>query len=146
MTTPQRDWRPRQHDKCWQLSSHDRAPPRVYVSINEPPSTLAGVTLHRVGKVLANSCQQQAKSSGFFLLHVPPTRPVLLIQDGHSTHVSIELVELARENGVYLLCLPSHSSHVLQPLDVGIYKFLKTFFFQSVSEIPYGKTWSSNNH
>ena len=31
----------------------------------------------------------------FFLANIPPTRPVLLIMDGHGTHMSIELIELA---------------------------------------------------
>ena len=50
----------------------------------------------------------------FFLKSSPPTRPVLLGQDGHSSHVSIELIEMTRENGVFLLCLPAHTSHILQ--------------------------------
>ena len=41
----------------------------------------------------------------FFIKSIPPTRPVLLIQDGHSSHVSIELVELARENNIYIYCV-----------------------------------------
>lgn len=56
---------------------------------------------------------------GFFLQHIPPTRPVLLIMDGHGSHMSIDLIELAQSNGVHILCLPSHTTHVLQPLDVG---------------------------
>ena len=45
--------------------------------------------------------------------------PVLLILDGHSTHTkNIELIDLSRENGVVLLCLPPHCSHIMQPLDV----------------------------
>ena len=64
----------------------------------------------------------------FFIKNIPPTRPVLLIQDGHSSHVSTELVDLARENNIYLLCLPSHTSHILQPLDVGCFKSFKANF------------------
>ena len=32
----------------------------------------------------------------FFVANIPPARPVLLIQDGYESHVSIELVELER--------------------------------------------------
>ena len=64
----------------------------------------------------------------FFLKSIPPTRPVLLVQDGHSSHVSIELIEMARENNVCLLCLPAHTSHILQPLDVGVFKSFKSSF------------------
>ena len=48
--------------------------------------------------------------------------------DGHSSHVSIEVIQLARDNGVHLLCLPSHTTHILQPLDVGVFKLFKSNF------------------
>ena len=70
----------------------------------------------------------------FFLCSIPPTRPVLLLQDGHRTHVSIELIELAHLNDVHLLCLPAHTSHLLQPLDVGVFKPFKTNFNKACSK------------
>ena len=36
----------------------------------------------------------------FFLSCIPPTRPVLLIEYGHSSHISIDVIKLARENSV----------------------------------------------
>lgn len=67
----------------------------------------------------------------FFIEHIPPTRPVLLITDGHASHLSIELIELARANGIFLLCLPAHTTHILQPLDVGVLKSFKSYFSKS---------------
>ena len=64
----------------------------------------------------------------WFITVIPPARPVLLIEDGHASHISIELIELARANEIYMLCLPAHTTHVLQPLDVGVFKSFKTFF------------------
>lgn len=64
----------------------------------------------------------------FFIAHIPPARPVLLIQHGHSSHVSLDVITLARDNDVHLLCLPSHTTHLLQPLDVGVFKSLKSNF------------------
>ena len=52
----------------------------------------------------------------FFINSILPARPVLLIQDGHGSHISTELVERARTNDMHLLCLPSHTTHLLQPL------------------------------
>lgn len=52
-------------------------------------------------------------------------RPVLLIYDGHSTHVNVKLVELARDNNIKILKLPPHTSHLLQPLDLAVFKSLK---------------------
>ena len=48
----------------------------------------------------------------FFISSIPASRPVLLI-------MSLGNIELARENNIHLLCLPSHTSHILlAPLDV----------------------------
>ena len=62
----------------------------------------------------------------FFIASIPPARPVLLIEDGHASHISVEVIELARRNNIHLLCLPSHTTHLLQPLDVGVFKSLKS--------------------
>lgn len=63
-----------------------------------------------------------------FIKSIPPARPVLLIEDGHSSHITLDVIELARENGIHLLCLPSHSSHILQPLDIGVFKSFKVHY------------------
>ena len=67
-------------------------------------------------------------SSG--LAKIPPTHSVLVIKDGHSSHISIDVIQLARDNGIHLLCLPAHTIyiHLLQPLDVGVFKSLKSKF------------------
>lgn len=57
-----------------------------------------------------------------FLEHIPSKRPVLLLLDGHVSHSSIELLQLAKANNVILFCLPSHSTHLYQPLDTGVFR------------------------
>ena len=37
----------------------------------------------------------------FFVASIPPTRPVLLIEDAHSSHISLEVIKLAKENDIY---------------------------------------------
>ncbi|CAE1309735.1 unnamed protein product [Acanthosepion pharaonis] len=58
-----------------------------------------------------------------FIQHTGCTkeRPVLLILDNVEEHITIKTIDLARENGVLLLTLPSHTSHRLQPLDKAVY-------------------------
>jgi len=51
--------------------------------------------------------------------------PKLLYLDGHGSHVSLELIDLAIANNVTLLCLPAHSSAHFQPLDVAVYSEVK---------------------
>ena len=49
-------------------------------------------------------------------------------------HISIELIELASANNVHLLCLPAHTTHILQPLDVGVFKSFKSNFSKACSK------------
>ncbi|XP_052258629.1 uncharacterized protein LOC127863270 [Dreissena polymorpha] len=46
---------------------------------------------------------------------------ILLLLDGHRSHVSLILAEWAKENGIILYVLLAHTSHLLQPLDVACY-------------------------
>ncbi len=67
-------------------------------------------------------------------------RPVLLVLDGHKTHTkNLELIDMAREKGVVLLCLPPHCSHRLQPLDVAFMKPLSGYYENEV------RTWLRTN-
>ena len=52
-----------------------------------------------------------------FVKAIGPQRPQLLLWDGHASHVSYNMVTKARENGIIVLLLPSHTSNWLQPLD-----------------------------
>jgi hypothetical protein len=54
----------------------------------------------------------------------------LLILDGHISHVSVEVVQEARVAGLDFFTFPSHTLHVLQPLDVSVFKSFKQFFRQ----------------
>ncbi|KAK3099590.1 hypothetical protein FSP39_006586, partial [Pinctada imbricata] len=58
-----------------------------------------------------------------FLKYVPGRGddPVLLILDGHKSHVSVGLTDWARQQNIIIFVLPAHTSHFLQPLDVGCY-------------------------
>jgi hypothetical protein len=55
--------------------------------------------------------------------HIP--RPILLIFDGHTSHLSLKTARLAMDNNIHLLCLPAHATHILQPLDVYTLKYVK---------------------
>ncbi len=49
----------------------------------------------------------------------------LLFLDGHASHLTLELVEKAKANNIILFKLPAHASHLIQPLDVGVFKTTK---------------------
>lgn len=70
-----------------------------------------------------------------FIQFVKPTAedPVLLILDGHSTHTkNLDALLMAKENAVHILCLPPHTTHRLQPLDVSFMLPLSAFYEQEV--------------
>ena len=54
---------------------------------------------------------------------------MLLLFDGHSSHTqNLNVVLKAREYNVSLICLPSHCTHRLQPLDVAFFKSLNVHY------------------
>lgn len=53
------------------------------------------------------------------------SEPSLLIYDGHSTHVQPAVLEIAKEHNITIIKLPPHSSHLLQPLDLAVFKAFK---------------------
>ena len=54
-------------------------------------------------------------------MNVSPNNPAILFLDNHSSHLSIEAIALAKQNGLHLLTFPPHCSHRLQPLDVCVH-------------------------
>ena len=59
----------------------------------------------------------------------------MLCVDGHASHITTAAVQHAIQNKIILLCLPSHSTHVLQPLDVGIFAPLATHYKNNILKI-----------
>ncbi|KDQ06448.1 hypothetical protein BOTBODRAFT_121535, partial [Botryobasidium botryosum FD-172 SS1] len=48
-------------------------------------------------------------------------KPIVLLFDGHGSHVTSEMVNAAFEHNIFLFCLPPKTTHKLQPLDVGVF-------------------------
>jgi hypothetical protein len=44
--------------------------------------------------------------------------PIVVFCDGHSSRFSTRIWKLMKENNIILICIPSHSSHLLQVLDL----------------------------
>jgi hypothetical protein len=45
----------------------------------------------------------------------------LLLLDGHTTHLTIEVWEYCKEENIILFTTPPHLTHLVQPLDVGVF-------------------------
>ena len=48
-----------------------------------------------------------------FVLETKETRPLLLLFDGHLTHMSLEAMELAMENDISIVKLSAHCTDLL---------------------------------
>ncbi|RPA71925.1 CENP-B protein, partial [Ascobolus immersus RN42] len=58
----------------------------------------------------------------------------LLIWDSHISHVSLDVRYFGVENKIHLLTYPGHQTHKLQPLDVGIFSPLSTYYKQHLEK------------
>jgi hypothetical protein len=66
-----------------------------------------------------------------FLCHALAVRPLLLLLDGHSSHYNPSTVKMAAKEKVIIFCLPPHTTHIAQPLDVSSFSALKTAWHQN---------------
>ncbi|XP_054709205.1 uncharacterized protein LOC129218910 [Uloborus diversus] len=69
-----------------------------------------------------------------FHSHVKSTlhQPYLLLLDNHDSHLSIQVLNFCKDNGIILLSFPPHTSHRLQLLDVSVYGPFKRYYFAAV--------------
>ena len=60
-----------------------------------------------------------------FLQLAVRARPLIIVLDGQSSQYQPELVQYAKEKDVIPFCLPPHTTHESQPLDLNVFKPLK---------------------
>ena len=66
---------------------------------------------------------------------------LLLFLDNFEAHLDPRVLEMAAANGVHMIAFPAHSTHILQPLDVGIMQPLKHYYTQ----VPNSQRSSTQN-
>ena len=59
----------------------------------------------------------------------------MLVLDGHESHQSIDFEDYCKEENTIPICLPSHSSHLTQPLDVGLFGPLKKAYGKEIEVV-----------
>lgn len=59
----------------------------------------------------------------------------LLILDGHESHISVEFQQYCQKHHIITLCMPPHSSHLLQPLDVSCFSPLKNSYGKQIEKL-----------
>ena len=91
------------------------------LTLNEVPETIYALT----DNGWSNSEVFDIWFHNHFLAYAPIARPLLLLMDGHSSHYNPSTIKTAAAQQVILFCLPPHTTHIAQPLDVASFGVLK---------------------
>ncbi|KAM9938270.1 hypothetical protein OXX80_002219 [Metschnikowia pulcherrima] len=59
----------------------------------------------------------------------------LLILDGHGSHLTPKFEKICKENKIITICMPAHSSHILQPLDLVCFSVLKGSYYKMIEKL-----------
>ena len=57
-----------------------------------------------------------------FIGCIPSHNPVVFFIHSHASHIIREIFSKASDNGTHFVTFPSHTTHLLQPLDIGVYR------------------------
>jgi hypothetical protein len=123
---------------CFSAAGHYVPPLIIFPRVRMKNELLDGAPAGTIAVCHPSGWMQQhifTKWMRHFIGCVKPCKekPVLLVLDGHATHTkNLEAIELARDHGVIMPCLPPHCTHRLQPLDVRFMGPLSTFYSQQV--------------
>ncbi|CAH2108761.1 unnamed protein product [Euphydryas editha] len=60
--------------------------------------------------------------------------PVILFVDGHASHLSLQVSQFCEKNGIILIALYPNATHLLQPMDVAVFRTLKEHWKKRVHE------------
>lgn len=68
-----------------------------------------------------------------------PEARAIIIFDGHKSHLLETMAALCADLNIVIYCLPPHSSHLLQPLDKGVFRRFKSQFATMEAPDSYSK-------
>lgn len=99
-------------------------------------SSAKGWTCDDLGLAWLSRFDQNTKEKG--------ARRRLLLVDGHSSHVNMAFLALADSLRILVMILPPHSTHRLQPLDVGLFGPLAKLYTKELNNFTHkGSGWIS---
>ena len=121
----------------------DYAPPLFILSGVRRQATWANGTFDDAGWAMSDSSNVNGEIFynwliffENFLIRKQMKKPCLLLLDGHFSHVNLKNISFAMEKQIHLFVLPSHTSHITQPLDDVVFQRLKRCFEKEVEKFP----------
>ena len=111
--------------------------------LTAPPGSDASGHLKATGWMTVETFFKYMKH---FVKYTTPldAKPILLLLDNHTSHISLECITFAKENNITLLSFPLHCSQKLQPLDRTMYGPFKTFYNQATDNWMHEKKNAGN--
>lgn len=106
------------------VNDFDGSRDKAYFAASERGWTSDDLGFSWLTKVFDPNTKEKAGNSKRFLL-----------TDGHSSHVNLRFIEYCDQNNIILAILPPHSTHRLQPLDVGIFGPLGSAYSNEIDQL-----------
>lgn len=124
---------------CVNALGNSVPPCMIFPRVHFKPHMINGAPPETLGLATPNGWSNAEKFEDFlnhFIKHVRPNveNKVLLIMDNHESHLSIKIINLAKENGVVMFTFPPHTSHKLQPLDRSVFGPLKKYYGKACND------------
>ena len=118
---------------CISAEGNSLPPAYIFPRVNFKDHMLIGAPADSLGLACKSGWMNNDQFSKVLLhfmkrMHISSHNQALLLLDNHTSHISIEAIDMAKENGLILLTLPPHCSHKLQPLDVSVYAAFKKYY------------------
>ena len=71
-------------------------------------------------------------SDGFSILQSVSQQATLLVYDGWASHLDPSIVDAADRHQIHLFCLPSNTTHELQPMDKSVFRSFETYWDEEI--------------
>lgn len=98
--------------------------------ISQPASLMNGLW----GNRRVDGCVVILSTNTSLLEEMKIKKPVLFIVDGHKSHLTLHLSNFCSENGIEIIALFPNSTHILQPLDLAVFRPLKVFWKKAATK------------
>ena len=97
-----------------------------------------GVKGARYGNSKSGWMDNQLFTDWFETLFLPWVKklngPKVLIGDNASSHFSFEVIQMCKDHNIRFVPLPPNATHLLQPLDVGLFRSMKGIWRKTIRE------------
>lgn len=114
-------------------------PMLIFPRVNFKDFMLSGAPTGSIGGANSSGWSNETLFLQFFehfIKFAKPSKdnPAILLMDNHESHITVPIINLARQNGVTLMTFHPHTSHKMQPLDRSVFGPFKMYYNTAMNE------------